>query len=145
MKEDLVYFESDLANLEKARKFITDKANEASINAADLIKIEISCDEWCANIIEYGIKNNDKKGFTIQCKCIADKFIVIYEHQGAKFNPINRGVVDLNKHFTEMKERGLGLYIMREMMDEIHYEYVDNKLNRLTLVKYLNTNEIETL
>jgi hypothetical protein len=26
---------------------------------------------------------------------------------------------------------------MKEMMDEIHYDYLDDSVNRLTLVKYL--------
>ena len=58
-----------------------------------------------------------------------------------RFNPIEQDKVDLNEHFEELKERGLGLYIMREMMDEIHYEYIDNKTNRLTLVKYLENQD----
>jgi hypothetical protein len=30
---------------------------------------------------------------------------------------------------------------MREMMDEIHYEYIGEKINRLTLVKYIGKDE----
>ena len=49
--------------------------------------------------------------------------------------------MNVYNHFSEMKERGLGIYIMREMMDEIHYEYCDNKINRLTMVKNLTSAE----
>jgi hypothetical protein len=30
---------------------------------------------------------------------------------------------------------------MREMMDEIHYEYIEGRMNRLTIVKYLEENK----
>jgi anti-sigma regulatory factor (Ser/Thr protein kinase) len=57
---------------------------------------------------------------------------------GERFNPIEQDDVDISNHFSQSKERGLGIYIMKEMMDEIHYEYIDGKTNKLTLVKYLH-------
>ena len=113
-------------------------AQASGASEAEITKIEISCDVWSANIIEHSLGSNLNQGFTIECKNMDKKFIVIYEHEGVKFNPIEQDKVDLNEHFGEFKERGLGLYIMREMMDEIHYEYIHNKVNRLTLIKYLD-------
>ena len=139
MKDERIFLESDLANLVKARVFISKKAKELGADETDITKIEISCDEWSANVIEHGLGDKMNKGFSIECKSDGKKFIIIYEHEGERFNPIERQVVNVDNHFSEMKERGLGIYIMREMMDEIHYEYFDDKLNRLTMVKYLNS------
>jgi len=137
MEEDKIYLEADLMNLSKARDFIARKAKEAGASESDITKIEISCDEWNANIIEHSLGSSSGKGFTIECRKEGNKFIVVYEHEGERFNPIEQEIVDIDEHFSESKERGLGLFIMREMMDEIHYEYIDNRINRLTLVKYL--------
>ena len=138
MKSEQIYLESQLENLVKAREFVLKKAKESGASGSDITKIEISCDEWSANVIEHGLKNQSGKGFTISCRARGKKFIVVYEHEGTRFNPIEQEIVNLDVHFSQMKERGLGIYIMREMMDEIHYEYVDGRLNRLTLVKYLD-------
>ena len=137
MKDERIFLKSDLSNLVKARVFISKKAKESGAAEADITKIEISCDEWSANVIEHGLGDKMNKGFSIECRSNGNKFIIIYEHEGKKFNPIEQQVVNVDKHFSEMKERGLGIYIMREMMDEIHYEYFDNKINRLTMVKNL--------
>ncbi len=137
MKSETIFLESDLVNLAKARDFISKMAKSCGASNDDITKIEISCDEWSANIIEHSLGSNTDKGFTIQCKRKENKFIIIYEHEGRQFNPIEQERIDLNQHFSLLKERGLGLYIMREMMDEIHYEYIDNKINRLILVKYI--------
>ena len=137
-----IRLESDLVNLAKAREFISRKAKEAGAEESDITKIEISCDEWSANIIEHSLGNNREKGFSIECKFENNKFYVIYEHEGDKFNPIEQEDVDVGDHFSESKERGLGIYIMKEMMDEIHYEYIYNRLNRLTLVKVLEPSRI---
>jgi serine/threonine-protein kinase RsbW len=137
MKSETIYLESNLANLPKARNFISKMARACGANEEDVTKIEISCDEWSANIIEHSLGNDAGKGFTILCSRKENKFIVTYEHEGERFNPIEQERVDLGEHFSSLKERGLGLYIMREMMDEIHYEYMEGTTNRLTLVKYI--------
>jgi len=137
MKPETLFLESNLVNLAKAREFVSRKARESGASSTEVTQIEISCDEWSANIIEHGLGNHTGKGFTIGCRLEDRKFVVTYEHEGKKFNPLDQEVVKVDEHFSEMKERGLGIYIMREMMDEIHYEYVDGKINRLSLVKYL--------
>lgn len=138
MEDERIFLKSDLANLVKARVFISKKAKELGADETDVTKIEISCDEWSANVIEHGLGDKMNKGFSIECRSTGNKFIIIYEHEGERFNPIEKQVVNVDNHFSEMKERGLGIYIMREMMDEIHYEYCDNKINKLTMVKHLN-------
>ncbi len=138
MEDERISLKSDLSNLVKARVFISKKAAELGADETDITKIEISCDEWSANVIEHGLGDKMNKGFSIECRSNGNKFIIIYEHEGEKFNPIEKQIVNVDNHFSEMKERGLGIYIMREMMDEIHYEYCDNKVNRLTMVKHLN-------
>ena len=139
MKDEKIYLESDLINLSKARNFISDKGKEAGADESDITRVEISCDEWCANIIEHGVGSGEDRGFTVECRKENEKFIVIYEHEGHRFNPIEQDDVDINDHFSRSKERGLGVYIMKEMMDEIHYDYIGNRINRLTLVKYLRS------
>jgi serine/threonine-protein kinase RsbW len=137
MKSETIFLESDLVNLAKARDFISKMAKASGAEESDITKIEISCDEWSANIIEHSLGNKGDRGFTIECRSLNNKFFVIYEHEGVRFNPIEQDMVDIDEHFEGANERGLGLFIMREMMDEIHYEYTKNKINRLTLVKYL--------
>ena len=140
MEVDRISLDSDLANLSKAREFIAGAAKQAGASSSDITKIEISCDEWSANIIEHALGSGEKKSFTVECRKGEGRFIVIYEHEGERFNPIEQEIIDVDDHFSESKERGLGIYIMREMMDEIHYEYINNRTNRLTIVKYLEEN-----
>ena len=90
MKDEKIYLESDLINLSMARNFISRKAREAGADESDMTKIEISCDEWCANIIEHGLGNGEDRGFNVECRKEDDKFIIIYEHEGGRFNPIEQ-------------------------------------------------------
>jgi serine/threonine-protein kinase RsbW len=139
MKTEKIYLDSSLINLSTARNFISTKAKEAGADESDITKIEISCDEWCANIIEHALGTEANRGFTVECAEDDGKFVIVYEHEGDRFNPIEQDDINISEHFSESKERGLGIYIMKEMMDEIHYEYVDDSINRLTLVKYVGS------
>lgn len=132
---------SDLANLSKAREFIAKAAKEAGASSSEITKVEISCDEWSANVIEHSLSAGSEQTFTVECRKAEGKFIVIYEHEGERFNPIEQEIIDIDDYFSESKERGLGIYIMREMMDEIHYEYIEGNINRLTIVKYLGESQ----
>lgn len=137
MKDEKVYLESTLVNLSRARDFIGRKAREAGAPETDVTKIEISCDEWSANIIEHALGEDSSQGFTIACSFADNRFTIVFENDGSRFNPIEQEDVDLDDHYDDEKERGLGLYIMKEMMDEIHYEYLNDSTNKLTLVKIL--------
>lgn len=138
MKAQRITLESNLMNLSKARDFVSKMAREAGAHESDITKIEISCDEWCANIVEYGLGDDANEFFTVECKTEGRKFLIIFEHEGERFNPVEQEIVDINEQFIQTNERGLGIYIMRKMMDELHYEYIHNSINRLTLIKHLN-------
>lgn len=141
IQDEKICLGSDLVNLARARDFITAKAQEVGASETEVTKIEISCDEWCANIIEHALGEDVKRGFTIECRYRDPRFSVIFENQGRRFNPLEQEGVDLNDHYSESKERGLGIFIMMQMMDEIHYEFLESGVNKLTLVKILNREE----
>jgi anti-sigma regulatory factor (Ser/Thr protein kinase) len=137
MQDEKINLESDLINLAKARDFISRKAKEAGASETDITKIEISCDEWSANIIEHALGGDRFRMFSIECTLNQGRFCISFENEGERFNPIEQEDVDLNDHYSDSKERGLGIYIMKEMMDEIHYEYLLSGVNKLVLVKIL--------
>ena len=137
MKDERIHLVSDLKNLSQAREFISKKAKEAFAKDPDITKIEISCDEWCASIIEHNLWDGVRKDFTIECRYDGSKFIVLFENEGERFNPVEQDEVNINEQFSEEEERRLGIVIMKEIMDEILYEYVEDRINRLTLVKKL--------
>lgn len=44
--------------------------------------------------------------------------------------------VDVDQHLEERKVGGLGIHLVKQMMDDIHYEYKD-RMSRITLIKHL--------
>ena len=100
-------------------------------------KYNIVIDEIFSNIVKYGFKGKNKENF-INIKLIIDneeKVIkMIFEDNGIKFNPLEKEDPNIDLSADDRSEGGLGIYIVKKMMDKVSYEYKDN-MNRLTLEK----------
>jgi anti-sigma regulatory factor (Ser/Thr protein kinase) len=60
-----------------------------------------------------------------------------YEDAGIPFNPLEMPPPEINVPLEERKIGGLGIFLVRKMMDEVKYERVNNK-NKLTLYKRIS-------
>ena len=65
------------------------------------------------------------------------KVTFIFKDSGKPFNPLTKEDPNINANSEEREIGGLGIYMVKNIMDETHYEYKD-KHNVLTLVKYRN-------
>lgn len=105
--------------------------------------LSLSVDELLTNIISYGYTDSETHEIIIDAyletdektgkKSIALKII----DDGVEFNPLNSKEVDLDIPLEEKKIGGLGIHLVKRLMDELIYERSDNK-NILTIKKVLN-------
>ena len=140
LKNDKLEIKSRTENLAEIREFINSAAVEAGFSKDAIDNIILAVDEACTNIIKHAYKyfpdgkiilnlKTDKKTFTIE--------IIDY---GKSFEP---GLVtnpDLLKYFNEKRVGGLGMYLMKALMDDIKYTSVPGKFNRVSLTKNINSN-----
>jgi len=117
-------------------EFITGAARQAGLDADAVRAVQLAVDEACMNIIEHAYR--DIEGGTIACSCTLDSrglTITLIDH-GIPFDFDKVPQPCLSARLEERSERGLGVYIMRRLMDEVHHEYSPRSGNILTLVKY---------
>ena len=98
-------------------------------------------DEACSNIIEhaYGGENIG----VIVCSCIieTDRLIIELKDTGKPFSPNEIPVPDTSASLDERQGNGLGLFFMRQMMDEVHFYFNPESGNVLRMVKYKREEE----
>jgi serine/threonine-protein kinase RsbW len=120
-------------------EFVTEAARQAGLDANAIQAVQLAVDEACTNIIEHGYGNTE--GGSIECSCSSDA-------RGLTITLVDHGIpFDLNKipqpclsaKLEERSERGLGVYIMCQLMDEVRHEFSPQSGNILTLVKYRET------
>ena len=72
-------------------------------------------------------------------ECLADpqKFVVTIRDSGQQFSPEAIETPDMGAHVKSKKKKGLGIYLMRLIMDEVRYTFREGIQNELVLVKYV--------
>ncbi len=128
--------------LEKARKFIEKNLESAGVNNDIITMVVTAVDEASANVIEHYYKDDENKKYNITLDIRYRKIIVLIESWGEEINIKSSKNINLEQHFQEGKSRGLGIYMMHQLMDEVSYHYVLN-MNVVKLVKYFHDSDFK--
>jgi serine/threonine-protein kinase RsbW len=126
-------------SLAKISAFVVRAAKAAGLGSAAVYAVEMAVDEACTNIIEHAYGGEGLGD--IECTCRVDTYglTVALRDRGHPFDPSGVSEPDINASLEERKEGGLGLYLMRKLMDEVHFEFDPDCGNVLTMVKRKET------
>ena len=93
-------------------------------------------EEIFINIATYAYKPQENGNVTISVK-IDKKAIIKFVDFGKPFNPLETDAPDLDGPIKDRKIGGLGIHFVKNMMDNIEYEYTNGK-NILTVTKEID-------
>lgn len=130
------HFSCSLNNLEQICDFVTHCADAAGLNESEVYAVQLAVDEATTNIIEHGYGEECPSRIDITCEKADDGIKVVIYDDAAPFDPTSIPEPEINVSLEEVKPRGLGIYLMRKMMDEICYESSPDKGNTLTMIKH---------
>jgi serine/threonine-protein kinase RsbW len=123
-------------SLAEIAEFVKEAASEAGLTSFDIYAVETAVDEACSNIIEHGYQGEGIGKIEVSVD-VTDKGLTIILHDnGRPFDPDAVPDPDLDAPLEERESHGLGLYFMRELMDEVHFAFTTDRGNTLTLVKH---------
>jgi len=115
---------------------------ETIVGEDDAGQIEVVVAEVGNNIILHGYGSepcsSDDRSITITVETRDDQVILVFEDDGPPFDPVEARAGTPEESIAR-GGGGLGLFIMRQIMDELSYERLDEK-NIFRLVKYRNRN-----
>jgi serine/threonine-protein kinase RsbW len=123
-------------NLEIIREFINNIAQKAGFNEESVDQIELAVDEACTNVIKHAYKYSRDRMLDIAVSLDQEKIEISIMDKGAGFNPDNLPIPDLEKYMRNAKVGGLGIHLMRTLMDEVNFSINPGKKNQVSLVKY---------
>ena len=95
----------------------------------------VSCEEVFANILQYAYP--DSRGTaTVHFEINSDpkSITITFIDKGTPYNPLLNAAPDLDLPPDERDAGGLGIFIIKQSMDHVEYQFVDGK-NVLTLTK----------
>jgi len=95
---------------------------------------DLVLDEILNNIITYGYDDQNEHEINIEIQLSDTQVTVIIEDDGREFNPLSAPDADTRSSIEGRRIGGLGIHLIKNTMDDIHYKYENNK-NCLMIVK----------
>jgi serine/threonine-protein kinase RsbW len=129
-------FSCSLNNLETICDYVTNYAKQAGLNEAETYAVQLAVDEASTNIIEHGYGQECPERIDITCEVLEDGLKIVIYDDAEPFNPESVPDPEMNVSLEELKPRGLGIYLIRQMMDEVRYEPTQDRGNTLTMIKH---------
>jgi len=136
-KSYLLKIPSQTDNLELIRNFINGVAKKVGFDSEESNKIELAVDEACTNVIEHAYQHDESKDIDIAIKIDYHKITVVVTDRGKSFNMKEVELPDMESYLAELRVGGLGIYLMKTLMDEVDYHSKPGVKNEVRMVKYL--------
>lgn len=111
------------------RRVIVASVQHLKLSNAVLNDIKLATTEACTNVIKHAYKFDESMSFELEIKTSNDVFAVEVFYEDPEFVPENIPVPDLN----EIKEGGLGVFIIRNIMDHVDYQ-ADQQTGKVKLL-----------
>jgi len=128
---------SQTENLELIRDFVSKVAQKVGFSDKDVGKIELACDEACTNVIKHAYNSkNGKNRLDVLVRVNFDKLTLVVTDHGKGFDPKAVQMPDMKEYLAELKVGGLGVYLIRTLMDEVDYDINPGVKNQVKMVKY---------
>lgn len=125
--------------LGELRDFVTRIGRKHNINDKIINAFKLSIDEAGSNVIRHAYREFDEPGFILLRVVVRKASITVsLIDQGKYFDPRFVKNPDLQRYVDIGKKGGLGIFIIRKLMDEIDYRKTEEG-NELRLTKYLES------
>ncbi len=93
-------------------------------------------DEVVSNVVKYGYGGDSEKSIVLEALVRPDSLEVAVIDEAPPFNPLERATPDTTQELSKRPIGGLGIHIVKELMDDVEYRRIDNR-NRLRFSKRL--------
>jgi serine/threonine-protein kinase RsbW len=131
---------NDTKYLADVRDAVSSAVQESAFPDADVHRIILAVDEAVANIMEHAFEGRESESeLTINMLLDADstKFEVVIHDSGNEFDPAEIETPNMVEHVAAGRRNGLGIFLMRQIMDEVKYTFVQGFRNELRMIKYV--------
>lgn len=129
-------FPANFKSLADISDFIVKTSDKAGFSPNEVYAIQTAVDEAVSNIIDHAYGGEDLGDIEIQVTNIKNGIQIILRDEGDPFDPDIVPNPDISSPLEVRKERGLGIFFMRKLMDQVIFEFSNKKGNTLTLIKF---------
>lgn len=112
---------ADLREVARAGAAFAGFADAHALPVSVRRSVNVALDELLTNTIRYGFAGRAGGEVTIEAELFPDRLTVTLTDDGAPFDPLGVATPDTALPVEQRKIGGLGIHLVREMMDEVSY------------------------
>jgi len=143
-----VEIKNSTASLAEVRELVKEGIEGSGFPKRLLNRVSIAVDEAVTNIIDHAYPDVPENQGTITLSQDVDERryrIEIMDDGMLNFDPQKVPTVDIARHVQAGRDTGLGVFLMRRIMDVVEYTYERDRCNKLVLVKFANSEDTPAL
>lgn len=153
LHEQLV-LDNDVQQVTQLGLFLKSLASRIGLENSLAANLRLAIEEAVVNVMQYAYPKGTRDKIKLEADVLepestadtADKELlrIIISDEGMPFDPTEMPEADTSLSAEERPIGGLGIFLMRELMDSINYERNDGR-NTLTLKKYITAKPIKPI
>ena len=136
LKRDLT-LQNDIAQVPLLAQFVEEVCEEIGLDMSTTMQMNLALEEAVVNVMKYAYPHGIVGNIHIEAQASDVRLKFVISDNGTPFDPTAKAEVDTTLSAEERPIGGLGIHLVRKIMDSINYERTRNK-NVLTLRKKIN-------
>ena len=129
---------NDIKRVPRLNTFIDEVCEANGFDMASIMQINLAIEEAVVNVMNYAYPVGTKGDITVEVKSNGKEMSFVISDTGKPFDPTAKAEVDITLSAEDRSIGGLGIHLIRQIMDHVNYERADGH-NILTLIKKLTT------
>ena len=125
---------NDIKTIPQLSEFIEEIGEKLAMEMSTIMSLNLALEEAVVNVMEYAYAPGTYGEVYLEVTANETSIEFIISDSGIPFDPTKKEEVDTTLSADERPIGGLGIHLVREIMDSVSYKYIDNK-NILTLSK----------
>jgi anti-sigma regulatory factor (Ser/Thr protein kinase) len=125
---------NDLAELSRVAEAIDEFCAKHAIPAANAFKLNIALEELLTNTISDGYSDEQRHEIAIDIVRDGETIVTELSDDARPYDPLNAPPPDLDSAIEDRRVGGLGVHLVKTLMDDVAYAYRDGR-NHVTLRK----------
>ncbi|MBQ5653351.1 MAG: ATP-binding protein [Alistipes sp.] len=137
-----IVLKNHIEEIGRMATFLDELGEELQLSPELSFNIHLALEEAVSNVIMYAYPEGETHEFALTARLVDNRLIFKLIDTGKEFDPTRQPDVDVTLSLEERPIGGLGIFLIRRIMQAVEYRRVGDK-NILTMVKVLDEEKSE--
>ena len=134
--EKSIILANDISEISRLYEFVEEVGNDFELSPDIVCNLNLVLEEAVVNIINYAYPKEEHESIYLSARMHEGSIVLVLTDTGKEFDPTAAPEADVTLSADDRQIGGLGIFLIRQIMNEVKYERIEGK-NVLTLEKKL--------